>query len=580
MRLLKMVVAAAAALVAVPTQAQNADPAFTKRLHRLAEQLDLPGFSVAVVRDGKIIYRHHEGVADRATGAPIKASSLFGIASITKSMTGIILAQLEAEGKIRFDDPLAAYPLNIGWQPPEGMGDPNITVGDVLSMSAGGRPGETFVYNGARFNRLSGLFDSVSAMSSPQSYVVQNRQRILQPLGMTDTMTGYQKANPLAPRAVKRYEAQQSSSGWHYVERPYDWDAAYPASGLISTIDDLAKYAAALDHDVLIDQAGYDRLTAPRNGHPYGYGWFTQDSPGGRLHWVYGYGQAESALFLRVPGKKLTFIFLANADTPSALAYLGYANILRQPFGLAFVDSWLMGGKGIDFDRPVSAIARSIGPRPTPMAEEALLDEALLQAFRARMTGSGDDRAVALTELLLRVAPDRFAKPDIYMLRLLTDAMSPRLATPARQLLATFDLQKDRSPVAAFWSGNLRERLGDVAGAMTLYALLCDRPGFDDEEMKAQACERVGVHELDAGRIADGREQLWRSALLSRSANDGKEFERKVALLAKAKAPRADHPAKDAAHGYSFDISADERPIIRQSVQSARAYSRLSGRNR
>ncbi|WP_253718033.1 serine hydrolase [Sphingomonas sp. AP4-R1] len=339
MRMPKITVASAAALIAVPAHAQGADAAFTKRLHRIAAQLDLPGFSVAVIRDGKIIYRHEEGVADRATGAPIRSNSLFGIASVTKSMTGIILAQLEAEGKIRLDDPLLAYPLNTGWHPPEGIGDPNITIGDVLSMSAGGLPGETYVYNGARFNLLSGLFDKISGVTSPQSYVVQNRQRLLGPLGMIDTMTGYQKDSPLSARAVKRYEAQPSASGWNYVERHYDWDAAYPASGLISTIDDMAKYAAALDRNALIDEAAYDRLTTPRNGHPYGFGWFTQMGAGTRLHWVFGYGQAESALFLRVPDKKLTFIFLANADTPSALGQLDYADVLRQPFGLAFVDS-------------------------------------------------------------------------------------------------------------------------------------------------------------------------------------------------------------------------------------------------
>lgn len=275
---------------------------------------------VAVVRDGTIVYRHQEGVADRASGAPVAPDSLFPIASVTKSMTGIILAQLEAERKIRMSDTLLVYPLDTGWHPPEGIGDPNITIGDVLSMSAGGRPGEIYVYSGARFNLLSGLFDKVSGIDSPQSYVVQNRQWILTPLGMTSTMTGYQKDNPLAARAVKRNQAEPSRAGWRYAERAYDWDAAYPSSGLISSIDDLAKYAAALDRNQLVDQATYDRLTTGRNRHPYGYGWFTQTSAGVRLHWVFGYGQAESALFLRVPERKLTFIFLANSDTPSALA--------------------------------------------------------------------------------------------------------------------------------------------------------------------------------------------------------------------------------------------------------------------
>jgi CubicO group peptidase (beta-lactamase class C family) len=523
-----------ALVLATPAQAQPDDATFTARLHRIAAQLQLPGFSAAVIRDGKIVYRHQEGVADRSSGAPIKPDSLFGIASVTKSMTGIILSQLEAEGKIRLDDPLLAYPLNTGWHPPEGIGDPNITLGDVLSMSAGGRPGETYFYNGARFNLLSGVFDKISAVDSPQSYVIQNRQRILAPLGMTNTMTGYRKDNPLAARAVRRYEAVASAAGWNYVERPYDWDAAYPASGLISTIDDLAKYAAALDRDTLIGAAAYDRLTTPRNGHPYGYGWFTQASMGMRLHWVFGYGQAESALFLRVPDKKLTFIFLANADTPSALAQLDYADVLRQPFGLAFFDAWVADGKAIDFDRPIPEVARAIGAKPAPMVVEQLLDEALLQAFRARMTGQGGDRAVALSELLVRVAPERFARPDIYMLRLLSNVTSPRLAPMARGLLARFDLDADRRPVVPLWSGEVLEKMGDSAGAMKLYALLCDRDGFDDEPMKGRACERLGTQELAAGQIEAGRRHLWHSARISRNMNDGGEFSRRLALVAGA----------------------------------------------
>lgn len=525
--------AVAALLFAGPAQARRQDASFTAHLHRIAAQLDLPGFSAAVVRDGKIVYRHHEGVSDRATGTPIARNSLFPIASVTKSMTGIILAQLEAEGKLRLDDPLLAYPLNTGWHPPEGIGDPNISIADVLSMSAGGKPGETYVYSGARFNLLSGVFDKISGIDSPQSYVVQNRQRILAPLGMNDTMAGFQKTSPLAPRAVKRYQAERSAGGWTYVERPYDWDASYPSSGLITTIDNLAKYAAALDHNVLIDQAGYDRLTAPRNGHPYGFGWFTQQSMGKRLHWVFGYGQAESALFLRVPEQKLTFIFLANADTPSALAQLDYADVLRQPFALAFVSNWVTGDRAIDFDRSIPDIERALGANPAPVAVEQLLNEALLQAFRARMTGGGAERAVALSELLLRVAPARFAEPDVYMLRLLTDVASPRLKAAVPKLLAAFDLDRDPRPVTAFWSGNVLEKIGDVPGAMQRYALLCARPGFDDESMKAQACERLGLHEIDAGRVAEGRGHLWHSARISRKANEGWEFDRKLALIAR-----------------------------------------------
>lgn len=340
------------------------------------------------------------------------------------------------------------------------------------------------------------------------------------------------------PRDSARATGKSASPRRKRRERPDDWDAAYPASGLISTIDDLAKYATALDRNALIGAAAYDRLTTPRNGHPYGYGWFTQTSMGKRLHWVFGYGQAESALFLRVPDKKLTFIFLANADTPSALAQLDYAEVLRQPFGLAFFDGWVLGGKAIDYDRPVADIARAMGTKPAPMAVEQLLDEALLQAFRARMTGQGGDRAVALAELLARVAPERFARPDVYMLRLLSDVTSPALTPMARELLAQFDLHADRRPVVPLWGGEMLEKMGDGAGAMELYALLCDRDGFDDEPMKAQACERIGTHEIAAGQMEAGRRHLWHSARISRNMNDGGEFGRKLAVIASTGARR------------------------------------------
>src|SRR5690349_13783130 len=74
------ILALGVACLASPVQAQPRDADFPARLHRFAVQLELPGFSAAVVRDGKIVFRHHEGVADRGSGAPITPNALFGIA--------------------------------------------------------------------------------------------------------------------------------------------------------------------------------------------------------------------------------------------------------------------------------------------------------------------------------------------------------------------------------------------------------------------------------------------------------------------------------------------------------------------
>jgi len=523
----------AVVLSCLPLSSQTPDR-FTERLHRLSEKLDLPGFSVAIVRDGEIIYRHSEGFASLDQKTPIALDSLFGIASVTKSMTGAMLMQMEAEGKVQLSDRLLSYPLNTGWHPPAGIGDPNITIGDALSMSAGGHPGKTYVYNGARFNLLSGVFDKVSAMESPQSYVVQVQRRVLDPLRMTSTMAGFPKTpTSLSLKAVKRYQAMPSTAGWKYKEMPYDWDAAYPAAGLISTIDDMAKFAAALDRNTLVTSTQYAKMTAPVHGHPYGYGWFTQTYEGEKIDWVFGYGQAESALFLRVPGRHLTFIFLSNADTPSALAQLDYANVLRQPFGLVFLDAFVGSNEGasIDFDRSQVALRRTIGPRCSLPIVEMLVDEALLEAFRQKLTRDGGKRSIELAELIADVSPSRFLLPDVYMLRLLSETQSPKLAQPTRHLLTAFNLDIDDRPVAAFWSGNTWEKLGDQKAAMKDYRLLCDRTGFDDESMKAQACERLGQFELSHGDEASGRRHVWHSGLISRNANESQEFDRKLRIV-------------------------------------------------
>jgi len=74
--------------------------------------------------------------------------------------------------------------------------------------------------------------------------------------------------------------------------------------------------------------------------------------------------------------------------------------------------------------------------------------------------------------------------------------------------------------------------LGNKEAAMSDYRLLCDRSGFDDEDMKAQACERLSEYELARGNRTLGREHLWHSALISRNANQSNEFDRKLRILA------------------------------------------------
>ena len=100
------------------------------------------------------------------------------------------------------------------------------------------------------------------------------------------------------------------------------------ANGLISTVRDLAQFDAALDDGVLLTPEtltlDVDQHQSQRTGKPLptGLGWFVQTYNGERVVWQFGVvSNAFSSLVVKVPGRRLTLILLANSDglntTPS-----------------------------------------------------------------------------------------------------------------------------------------------------------------------------------------------------------------------------------------------------------------------
>ena len=66
------------------------------------------GLVIGIIRNGKSDIQYL-GVANKKTSAPIDATSIFEIGSISKPMTGILLHTLIAEGKISLDDPVNKF---------------------------------------------------------------------------------------------------------------------------------------------------------------------------------------------------------------------------------------------------------------------------------------------------------------------------------------------------------------------------------------------------------------------------------------------------------------------------------------
>lgn len=111
-------------------------------LNNLSEQVDallngwnLPGVSVAIVKDNEIVLTRGYGKRDVASDLPMTESTVLPIGSTTKSFTALILSMLVDEGKLQWDEPVKNY---IPWLT---LSNPvlteNVTVRDLLSHRTG-----------------------------------------------------------------------------------------------------------------------------------------------------------------------------------------------------------------------------------------------------------------------------------------------------------------------------------------------------------------------------------------------------------------------------------------------------------
>jgi tetratricopeptide (TPR) repeat protein len=174
-------------------------------------------------------------------------------------------------------------------------------------------------------------------------------ERILQPLSMSHTIPGLDAPGyaPLQRALARPYNWDENSSSG---ARAGEWEkpGLSAATGVVSTVDDLAKYAVALDGDKLVSFASKIAMFTPTRSTrgeylPYGLGWFVQTYLGQRFVWHYGQEDSYASLFLRVPERKLTLIVLANSNAMSDAFRLLDGNAVHSLVALDFIKDVVLG---------------------------------------------------------------------------------------------------------------------------------------------------------------------------------------------------------------------------------------------
>ena len=352
----------AALAVAQTTEVSDFDQelrGFAAELDSLRKAHRIPGLAVAVVRDQRLVMAKGYGSADADREVPVTPNTPFWIASVTKTFVGLAFLHLEAEGRIKLSDRAAATPgfddlcqwladskLPFG---EDLRCDAPITIRHILNHQVQGEPGSRFLYNPIMYSRLSRYLEDklghgIEAVEGRHNILAQTIDRvILKPGGMTRTMSSqWDRSRPLVYFDMAQGFGVDEDGDW--ITRPRPERHLAGGAGVVSTVEDLARYDIAIDRGVIAPPATKKKLFAPARLNdgtisPYAFGWYVQNYRGVRLLWHAGWDEEAgfSALYLKVPDRNLTLILLANGEGLYWKNPLDEAEVEKSPFAQAFL---------------------------------------------------------------------------------------------------------------------------------------------------------------------------------------------------------------------------------------------------
>lgn len=312
----------------------------------------IPGLSVAVGVDQRVVFNRGFGRADVENDVPASEKSIYRLASVSKPFTATAAMQLVEEGKLDLDAPVQTYvsgfpakrwpvtPRHLitntsgirhyrsaesGYAPQESrsvyhyqtlMEPLHIFQEDPLLH----RPGERLSYSSYGFNLLGAVVEGASGVP----FVEFLQENIFEPAGLETIREDDWYA--IIPHRVRGY--LRTKDGLLRNATMIDTSNKIPSGGLCSRAEDLTKFGLALLSGVLLSGESVQEMFAmakANDGSPigsydddqkffgHGLGWWVTEDPQGRRLIRYGGSQpATRALIYILPDQKVTVGAMCN----------------------------------------------------------------------------------------------------------------------------------------------------------------------------------------------------------------------------------------------------------------------------
>ncbi|PZP61986.1 MAG: serine hydrolase [Pseudoxanthomonas spadix] len=305
------------------------------RSHSLSDLLKAehqPGMAAVLVDRGRVTALATAGRRNDASDAPVDRHTVFELGSITKVFTALLVFRLRQRGLLDVDAPIGRYvdDLPAAWQPialsrllshtsgvPNYLNEGNFlelmptdpTPRELLAMVAQApldfAPGTRHAYSNTNYILLGLAIERVTGADYWQFL----QDEILGPLKMGDA--GPRRAGDR--RLIAQGHLYQDG---RWLDPPITAPgSAWAAGGLLASIDDMARFAVALDQGKLLPpgplhEMWRDTRLADGGSAGWGAGWELAD--GGQVV-GHGGGTAGFTGYLRhVPALRRTVVVLIN----------------------------------------------------------------------------------------------------------------------------------------------------------------------------------------------------------------------------------------------------------------------------
>ncbi len=303
------------------------------------------GAAAIVVKDGSVIYRRGYGLADLELGVPVRPEMVYRIGSETKSFTAVAVMILVERGMLSLDDAVRKHlpDLPVRYDSvsirrllshtsgvPEMFGEPyydlmeekffalvndEVEVDEFLELivhrDLDFAPGSAFAYSNGGYFLLGRLIEQASGLE----YERFLSQAIFEPLGLRSTR--YYSNVDVIPGRVPGYLDDDTVT----IRNPYgslSGSILYAAGGLLSSVDDLARFHLGLHRGDLLNPESTRALFTSETREvlsgttQYGLGFFIGRLKGRTIYWHGGdaYGFHASSFYL--PDERVYVAILSN----------------------------------------------------------------------------------------------------------------------------------------------------------------------------------------------------------------------------------------------------------------------------